>query len=71
VLDAVLSLLHHDPAVRPTMAEAERLLTDLTTARPIVAIPARKAKAPIRFLILVVAVGAAIASLVALRRRTR
>lgn len=70
VLDAVLSLLHQDPAVRPTMAEAERLLTELTTPGPVVATPVHKTQAPIRFLMLL-AIGAAVASLVARRLRPR
>jgi len=73
VLDAVLSLLHHEPADRPTMAEAERLLTALTTPRP--ATPARKTKARVRVLVtrtlLVVAAGAAVTSIIARRSSAR
>ncbi len=72
VLDAVLALLRHEPAARPTMAEAERTLTGLAVARPLAELPARATRARTRVLVtgtvLVVALGTAVTTHAALRR---
>jgi serine/threonine protein kinase len=72
VLDAVLGLLRPEPAARPTMAEAERTLTDLAVARPLAQLPARDAQARTRVLVTgTVLVVAALTTHAALRHRRR
>jgi serine/threonine protein kinase len=72
VLDAVLALLRHEPAARPSMAEAERTFTGLAVARPLAELPARDAHARTRALVtgtvLLVALGTAVTTRAALRR---
>ncbi|WP_410616945.1 serine/threonine-protein kinase [Amycolatopsis sp. lyj-109] len=72
VLAAVLDLVHPEPAARPSMAEAERALTDLAVSRPLAAIPARSGRSRSRVLVtgtvLVVALGTAVTTHAALRR---
>ncbi|WP_310977275.1 MULTISPECIES: protein kinase domain-containing protein [unclassified Amycolatopsis] len=72
VLDAVLDLVRPEPAARPSMAEAERILTDLAVSRPLAAIPARAARSRSRVLVagtvFALALGTAVTTHAALRR---
>ncbi|WP_244210761.1 protein kinase domain-containing protein [Amycolatopsis kentuckyensis] len=74
VLDAVLDLVRPEPADRPSMADAERVLTDLAVARPLAAIPVQGGRSLARVLVtgtvLLVAVGTAVTTHAALRRLT-
>ncbi|MFB9690718.1 protein kinase domain-containing protein [Amycolatopsis plumensis] len=74
VLDALLDLLCPEPVARPSMAEAERILTGLAVSRPLAAIPTRAARSRTRVLVtgtvLVVALGTAVTTHAALRRLT-
>ncbi|MBE8522108.1 protein kinase [Amycolatopsis sp. H6(2020)] len=74
VLDAVLDLVRPEPAARPSMADAERVLTDLAVARPLAAIPVQGGRSLARVLVtgtvLLVALGTAVTTHAALRRLT-
>ncbi|HET6704391.1 protein kinase domain-containing protein [Amycolatopsis sp.] len=67
VLDALLRLLRPEPATRPSMAEAERMLTDLAVSRPLAAVPARS-RPWVTATVLMVALGTAVTTHAVLRR---